>query len=334
MALNKSSELSLFFAGAGTVGCYLGAWLAANGAHVKLLVRPWLAKELSAFGIKVSHWRGGGFSNPKGLTWTTTVESMAKADVIFVTVKSGATEKIARDIARFASKQCLIVSLQNGVENLATLRHFCPDHEVVGGMVPFNVVNMGAGHFHQGTSGELWFGQGGSELVSLLNSYNLTCRYHENIEAVHWGKLLLNINNAINALSDLPLKQELSQRQYRVILSAAIREALDVYEGAEIYAKSVMRLPLAWLPNLLLLPDFIFNVMARSILAIDPNARSSMWEDLQKGRKTEFADINGKIIRLGEKLGIETPVNTHLQALISQAEKEGLTAMPAMNMLP
>jgi 2-dehydropantoate 2-reductase len=334
MALNKSSEISLYFAGAGTVGCYLGAWLAANGANVKLLLRPWLAKELSAFGIKVSHWRGCGFSNPKGLTWTTHSSSMAQADVIFVTVKSGATEKIAREIACFASKKCLIVSLQNGVENLATLRHFCSDHEVVGGMVPFNIVNRGAGHFHQGTSGELWFGQGGSELVSLLSSYNLTCRYHGNIEAVHWGKLLLNLNNVINALSDLPLQQELSQRRYRLVLAATIREALKVYDGAGIHAKSVIRLPLTWLPALLSLPDSLFNVMAPSILAIDPNARSSMWEDLQKGRKTEFDDINGKIIRLGKKLDIETPVNTHLQTLISDAEKEGLSAMPAMNMLP
>ncbi len=334
MILKKSSGTSFFFAGAGSIGCYLGAWLAANGADVKLLVRPWLAKELTSFGVRVSHWRGGGYSNPKLLSWTISAEKMANADVIFVTVKSSATESIARDIARYAKKQCIIVSLQNGVENLAALRFFCPEHEVIGGMVPFNVMSMGAGHFHQGTSGELWFGQGGSELVSLLNSYNLTSRYFENIEAVHWGKLLLNLNNPINALSDLPLKQELSSRQYRLVLAAAIREALAIYRCADIYAKSVTMVPSSWLPGVLSLPDFIFNLVARSVLAIDPNARSSMWEDLRKGRKTEFNDINGKIIRLGEKFGLETPVNKHLEGLIKQAEQDGLSAIAAQKMLP
>ncbi len=55
--------------------------------------------------------------------------------------------------------------------------------------------------------------------------------------------------------------------------------------------------------------DFLFRILASGMLKIDENARSSMWEDLQAGRRSEVDYLNGAICRLGAKLKMPTPVN-------------------------
>ena len=71
------------------------------------------------------------------------------------------------------------------------------------------------------------------------------------------------------------------------------------------------------------LPNGLFNMMAKKIVAIDPNARSSMWEDLQRGRKTEVDLLNGEIVRLGAQLDVPTPINQRIVDLVKEAENRG-----------
>ena len=79
----------------------------------------------------------------------------------------------------------------------------------------------------------------------------------------------------------------------------------------------------AVVPMVLRLPTPLFRVVARSMLAMDPAARSSTWEDLTRGRKTEIDDLNGEVSRLGRKLGVPTPVNDRLVELVREAEVRG-----------
>ena len=67
-------------------------------------------------------------------------------------------------------------------------------------------------------------------------------------------------------------------------------------------------------------PTWLFRLLANKMLAIDPLARSSMWEDLEAGRITEVDWLNGEIVRLAEKMGHHAPVNARLIALIREAE--------------
>jgi 2-dehydropantoate 2-reductase len=76
------------------------------------------------------------------------------------------------------------------------------------------------------------------------------------------------------------------------------------------------------IPTILRLPDPVFRVVARRMLAIDPEARSSMWDDLQRRRTTEVDYLQGAIIALGEKTGTPTPVSRHITKLIKAAEAE------------
>ena len=71
------------------------------------------------------------------------------------------------------------------------------------------------------------------------------------------------------------------------------------------------------------MPDWLFRILGGKMLAIDPQARSSMWEDLERGRRTEIDWINGEVVRLAESLGQQAPVNRMLIQLIREAEQGG-----------
>jgi 2-dehydropantoate 2-reductase len=140
---------------------------------------------------------------------------------------------------------------------------------------------------------------------------------------VQWAKLLLNLNNPINALSNLPLKAELSQLAFRTCLALAQDEALRLMKSAGIRPARLTPLPPNWIPGLLKIPTWLFRLLANKMLAFDPLARSSMWEDLEAGRITEVDWLNGEIVRLAEKMDHRAPVNARLIALIREAETGG-----------
>ena len=215
-----------------------------------------------------------------------------------------------------------MVSFQNGLHNATHLRGSLPAWTVLAGMVQFNVVNRGEGQFHHGSEGALEV-ERHARLASLPPGFaraGLPLALHDRMEPVQWAKLVLNLNNAINALSNLPLKEQLSQRAFRRCLALAQDEALALLAEAGITPTALTPLPPRWLPWVLRLPDALFNRVAGRMLAIDPHARSSMWEDLQAGRRTEVDYLNGEVVRLADRLGRNAVVNARLVTLVHEAE--------------
>src|SRR5690606_15569395 len=148
--------------------------------------------------------------------------------VVLVTVKSAATEEAGAQLREVLTPGTTVVSFQNGLRNAARLASALPGFVVVPGMVPFNVVQRGRGRFHQGSSGRLAVARGAflEAYGGLFREAGLPLDGHDDMGAVQWAKLLLNLNNAVNALSGLPLAEELAQRDYRRCLALAQREAL------------------------------------------------------------------------------------------------------------
>src|SRR5262249_35743508 len=143
-----------------------------------------------------------------------------------------------------------------------------------------------------------------------------------NITGVQWGKLLLNLNNAINALSGLPLRDQLAQRAWRMILAAQIAEALMVTKAAGIVPVT-SPLPPPLLPIVLRLPAGLVKILAGRMLRIAPQARSSMWEDLRLGRWTEIDHLQGAIIPLAARTGQAAPLSRRIADLVRSAEAAG-----------
>ena len=210
-----------------------------------------------------------------------------------------------------------------------------PHLNVIAGMVPFNVVTLPKGHLHCGTEGQLC-AQSNSALNSLIPLFDLAglpLQMHQNFEQVQWGKLILNLNNAVNALSDLPLKQELSQHAYRQCLAMLIEETLQVLSHAGIKPAKVSKVSAKLLPYILRLPDFLFKRVAASMLKIDEQARSSMWEDLQCKRTTEVTELNGAVVQLAKSMGLNAALNARMVQLIQQAEQMPLKAISGKDLL-
>jgi 2-dehydropantoate 2-reductase len=225
-------------------------------------------------------------------------------------------------IAKHAPPDVVVVSLQNGVGNVAVLRNRLPGRRVLGGMVPFNVIALGNGRFHRATSGDIVIAQDEARTAEKLSAPGLTIRSTDNIDGVQWGKLVLNLNNALNALADLPLRRQLSSRPWRRLFADQMAEGLAAIRAEGIKPVSPTPIPVGWLPPLLRLPDSIFEAMLGRTMKIDPEARSSMWEDLKHGRRTEIDYLQGVITEIAERRGLEAPLSRRIVELIREAERE------------
>ena len=300
--------------GAGAVGTAVGGRLALGGAEVVLVGRPWLRERL-ADGLRLSRWGEPEVRVPAArLRVETDREALAEVDLVLVTTKSRDTRAAAEGLPGVTP----VVSLQNGVRNVDLLRAALPGRAVWPGMVPFNVVWTADGRVHQGTSGPIVVAPEARALVDAIRAGGGDALAHPDVRAVQWGKLLLNLNNAVNALSGLPLRAQLSDRRWRSVLADVIDEGRAVVRAAGVRARGVGLLRPGLAPTVLRLPDVLFFRVAGAMVRIDPQARSSMADDLDRGRPTEVDELNGEITRLGP-----APLNARLVALVRQAEAGG-----------
>jgi 2-dehydropantoate 2-reductase len=272
------SGRTIGIAGAGSIGCFVGGMLAAGGRRVALLARSRVIAEIEANGLRPTSFEG--FDQTIAASQFALSENpsvFGDAGVVLVTVKSADTADMADAIARHAPPDVVIVSLQNGVGNVAVLRDRLPGRRVLGGMVPFNVIALGNGRFHRATSGDIVIAQDEARTAEKLSAPGLKMRPTDNIDGVQWGKLVLNLNNALNALADLPLRRQLSQRAWRRLFADQMAEGLAAIRAEGIKPVSPTPIPVSLMPPLLRVPNFIFEAMLGRTMKIDPEARSSMW---------------------------------------------------------
>ena len=133
----------------------------------------------------------------------------------------------------------------------------------------------------------------------------------------------MNLNNAISALSDRPTRELIFSPGYRRVLRALMRESIDVLRAADVKPGRLGVLPVTIFPAVLSLPTPLLRLVARAQLKIDPEARSSMWEDISRGRPTEVDELNGEIVRLAASCGATAPLNARIVALVREAEARG-----------
>jgi 2-dehydropantoate 2-reductase len=330
----SSRNIAIF--GAGNIGCYVGGRLCASGENVQFIGRQRTADIIHAHGIALSDHRGWHATlNANQINFSTELAAATQADLVLVTVKSAATEEAARLLRPHLKPDACIISLQNGLHNAELLATLLPQHTVLTGMVPFNVAQQAPGHFHQGSEGNIAIENSPrlSLYINIFSAAGLPLDLHTDMKPVQWSKLLFNLNNAINALSGLPLKTELSQRAYRKVLALAQREAIALLQAQGQPLVKLTPLPPHWVPALLNIPDWAFRIAANKMLEIDPLARSSMHDDLIAGRKTEIDYLQGEIIRLATTQGKSAPINTALLQLIHATEQGGRRDWSGENLL-
>jgi 2-dehydropantoate 2-reductase len=308
--------------GAGSVGCFIGGAWAAAGLPVTFIGRPRIAHDIREHGLTLSDFSGWE-ARLGDVDYSCVPAALADADIILLCVKSGATVEAAREIAEQAREGALVISFQNGVSNFDVLeRELGGRFRIVRGMVSYNVAYLGDGRFHKGVAGDLWAERRPETkaLAERVRGGPASLQLADDMVAVAWGKLLINLNNAVSALSGRTLIEELKQRDYRRVVAASQREGLALLRRAGIRPAKIGPVPPRLLPLVIGSPDWLFNNVFLKKWKIDAKARSSMADDLAAGRKTEIDYLNGELVALAERLGAEAPVNRKIVELVRAAE--------------
>ena len=289
--------------GPGGVGAYFGGMLARAGAPVAMLGRsgrrsPHL-QAIERDGLRLETL---GFDERIRVEVATTASVVERAELVLFCVKSPDTPEAALAIAPHVTDRTTVVALQNGIENSELLRQAGIDPIAAVVYVAASVESPGV-VTHRGR-GDLIVGHPNrraevERVAAWFKRAGVPCQVSEQIERELWCKLLLNsMTNAVSALTD------------------ASYGALAAFEPTWQIAIDVARASGH---------DFDQQVIIRQGLEICRavgQATSSTQQDVARQRPTEIDALNGVIARRGTDLGIETPINTLLWALVKLRARE------------
>ena len=299
--------------GAGAVGSFYGAMLARAGHRVTLIGRPPHVRAIESHGLRLQMT---GQTETIAVHASTDLSAVRDADLVLVCVKSTDTESVARQIAPWLAADAVVLSLQNGVDNATTIaRH--TRQPVVPAVVyvatalpePGLVSHFGRGDLVIGpldaqAAQDASLQQRLQDIVALFASASVAVRISPDVMVELWSKLMVNCAyNAISALAQMPYGRMAALPAIHDVQHAVVREVVAVAQAGG-HA-------LALEPAL--------QAMERIAEAM-PEQFSSTAQDLARGKPTEIDHLNGYVVRRGAELGIATPVNQTLHALVKLVE--------------
>jgi 2-dehydropantoate 2-reductase len=313
--------------GAGAIGGYLGVCLSAAGAEVTMVGREWLVQARSQ--LAAVPQSGRALLPRASLRVVTEADALADADICLVTVKSKDTDQAGAVLAGILDVETPVVSFQNGLDNARRLGAHLGSERVTAGVVTYNVFRDGP-RFCKATIGDLFAGRldgsRGEKLRRLASDFATVgerLQLRRDIDAIILGKLLMNLNNGVCAAAGVSIADSLRSRDARWVFARCLLEAMAVCKGAGLRPARVTVIPSTWIARLLSLPGSLVALLARSIGRIDPAARSSTLQDLDRGRTTEIDDLNGAIVALARVHAMTAPANETIVSIIHDLERAG-----------
>ena len=293
--------------GAGAVGCYYGGMLARAGVPVTLIGRPVHVDAMRRDGLRLS---SAAFDEHIPVEASTDIAAVAGATLVLVCVKSTDTGSTGAELAPHLAPDARVLSLQNGVDNAPRLQ-VALGRPVAPAVVYVACEMGGPGHVRHLGRGELVIpadagataGLGAGDIVALFARAGVPVELSGNVVGALWGKLLLNCGyNAISAITDMPYGRMVTLPGIAQTVHDAVAECLVVAAASEV-----------------VIPGDVWAAVDRIATSM-PGQVSSTCQDLRRGKPTEIDHLNGYIVREGERLGIATPLNRALQALVKALE--------------
>jgi len=293
--------------GAGAVGGYFGGLLARAGAPVVMIGRPAFVEAVKKSGLFLDTLQ---FQESVRVEAFAELSAVRGAEFVLFCVKTTDNAAAARALAPLLAPGALVLSLQNGVDNVEQIRTAAaidalPTVVYVAASVPEpgRVKHVGRGDLVVGPRNDKT-----ERVVALFSRASIPCRISENIEGELWTKLVWNCAlNAVSALGHAKYGQITSSPDAWKVVESAVYEVLAVARAAGIHPPGLED-PQAALAG------------ALKIATAMSEALSSTGQDLNRGKRTEIDSLNGYISRRGAELGVPTPVNQALFALVKLAE--------------
>ncbi len=288
--------------GAGAMGGVLGYYLSAGAELV--LVDGW-ADHVAAINAGGLCCEIDGVEHVRPICAVTDPTEAGSADAVIILVKARQTAWAAGAAQAILGPGAAAYTLQNGVGNRERIAVVLGDRRVGQGVTSMGGTLLGPGRVRHAGTGPTVFGTAPSRAVAealadLLRRCGLPAEVSDDIDALLWGKLLVNVGiNALTALLRVPNGALADLPQIRDLLAQTVGEA------AAVAAAYGVRLPYA---------DPLAHVLA--VARATGANRSSMLQDVLRGGPTEVSMINGAIVREGTRLGVPTPINRALLALV------------------
>ena len=289
--------------GAGAVGCYFGGLLARAGHDVVLIGRPQHVEAVKRDGLRLETQ---AFDEYVRLSASTEGDAVQGAQLVLFCVKSTDTESGAVAIKPHLAPDALVLSLQNGVENAGRLRALLPQ-EVVAAVVYVGTEMAGPGHVKHHGRGELVIepSKASDDAARAFIAVGIPTDISDNVRGALWAKLILNCAyNALSAITQLPYGRLVKGEGVTAVMRDVIDECLAVAKADGVT-----------------IPGDV-DAAVRKIVETMPDQYSSTAQDLARGKRTEIDHLNGLIVRRGEALGVATPANRLLHAIVKLIESK------------
>jgi 2-dehydropantoate 2-reductase len=312
--MKESESIRVAVLGAGAVGCYYGGMLARAGHRVTLIGRPVHVDAIRKSGL---HFEGLQFDERVAVDASTEPAAVRGAQLVLFCVKSTDTEQAAAQIAPFLDPGSIVLNLQNGVDNteriqaqLRSARVPCP---VIAAVVYVATEMAGPGHLKHHGRGDLVIGSlkknSSNELNEQIKAWfepaGVPTAISDNVAGELWAKLVVNCAyNALSAITQLPYGRMIAGTGVRELMRDVVEETLAVAKASGV----------AMAPGMLERTYRIADAM--------PTQFSSTAQDLARGKPTEIEHLNGFVLRRGAALGVPTPANRALYALVRLLESK------------
>jgi 2-dehydropantoate 2-reductase len=299
--------------GAGAIGSVIGGMLARNGHRVTLVGRKPHMDAIMKDGLHISGiW---GDYTVRDLNAVTEPPNEHQ-DIVFLTVKSFDTARAAMEAVPMVGQNTVVVSIQNGLGNIEALVGTFGKDKIIGGMAIFGAVLPEPGNVKVTViASETLVGEPDGPLTSrvkdiadMLDGAGIPTKASDNIMRDIWHKALYNIAlNPLSAIFGVSYGEIADNPHTRWLVKQMISEAFEVARasGQSLGMNTA---------------DEYLEILWNQKLPPTRNHRSSMLQDIQRGKKTEIDYINGAIIRLGAEYGIETPYNSAVVSLVKAKE--------------
>jgi 2-dehydropantoate 2-reductase len=298
--------MRILIAGTGAVGGFFGACLARAGHDVVFLARGTNLAALRSAGLTVESIDGD--FHLSRITAAERVDEGAPFGLVLFTVKSYDTAEVARQIAPAVHEDAVVLSLQNGVENESQLAAELDLPPLMGAMTEIGAELVAPGVVRHVAEGTIFFGEmnghespRGRNLATLFTEAGIRHRFTREITTALWGKLMWNAaHNAVTAITHTTAAAAAGLPATADVLRAAMHEVVAVARAQ----------------GILLDPARVETTLTFSREHLH-TLRTSMLQDLERGRRLEYDAINGAVVRFGEAVGVPTPVNRTLHGLLA-----------------
>jgi 2-dehydropantoate 2-reductase len=292
--------------GAGGVGGYFGARLADAGTDVSFVARGAHLEAMRTNGLKVLSPLGD--LHLDRVKATDDPSSIGPVDVVFFTVKLYDTAPACERIGPLIGTDTVVVTLQNGVESVGLLTGAVGRSHVAGGAAHVFAAIEEPGVIRHTALDMIIVGElDGAisprleELQALARQAGFECRLSAQIEMEIWLKFVrLSAFSGMTAVTRSPLGVIRDDAELLAMLQAAVMEGMAVAHAKQI------QFP----------PNALADMFAH-MASMPPQSKSSMLEDLERGRRLELPWLSGAVLRLGRELGVETPIHRFIATVLS-----------------